>query len=64
MRGTAVNWDGGHPVGLTNHQVMRWWPFTPCWIEIVIRRLKLYQSWAKDPLEHSQVRAALLGELE
>eukprot|EP00959_Pyramimonas_sp_CCMP1952_P285368 5966849-Pyramimonas_sp.AAC.1 len=42
-------------------QLLRRWRFGESWLELGMRRLNMYQSWASEPQRHLQVMRVLFG---
>ena len=61
MMGAATCWTGPHPTSLSNVAVLAHWKLLGCEMEMKIRRLRMYQSWALDPQHHCQVLCCLFG---
>eukprot|EP00959_Pyramimonas_sp_CCMP1952_P404036 8466088-Pyramimonas_sp.AAC.1 len=53
----------GHKVSMTTPEVLRYWRFSGSRVDLRIRRLKWYQSWARNPTGHVQPLCALFGVL-
>ncbi len=46
---------------MTNKQALAAWQIAPLEVELRVRRLKQYQTWAGQPDHHTQVLAAIFG---
>jgi hypothetical protein len=64
MRGKAARErEGGAARSLSNLQVMKFGRFVGSTTDVIVRRLKLYQSWAARPSWHAQALRAMFGAL-
>ena len=65
MRGKA-SWDtaSGNTRQSTNAAVLEFWDLVPVELELRCMRLRMYQSWAEHPANHTQGCAALFGQLQ
>jgi hypothetical protein len=61
MMGGSVDYEGVHPLKLTNQQVLDFWGILPAFEELQALRLKWYQSMVEHTTEHGQMIAALFG---
>ena len=61
MRGRACDQTGEHARALSNLQVLKRMRIPPVALELRVRRLRLLQRVAKNPSNHTQLLAAVLG---
>lgn len=62
MRGAASRQDvEGQCIALSNNQVFRYWQLVRTADELRTRRLRMYQSWVREPRHHTQALGAVLG---
>ena len=59
---TKTVWTHKHH-SMTNEQVFMFWKIAPCVIEFRIRRIRMWQSFLRQPTQHVQVNAAMFGKL-
>ena len=48
---------------MCNEKVFKFWKIAPCSIEFRIRRIRMWQSFLRQPHQHVQVNAAMFGKL-
>ena len=49
--------------GLTLFEILQFWKLCPARLDNLVRRLRWYQSWARDPQGHAQIICAVLGKM-
>lgn len=63
MKGKAHSTDQhGRHTTMTNTKVMQHWKVATCKTELTVRRLRMYQQWARNPQDHRQVIASVFGQ--
>eukprot|EP00959_Pyramimonas_sp_CCMP1952_P403461 8454047-Pyramimonas_sp.AAC.1 len=63
MRGKACTREEDKIRSMSTSQVLSFWKLAPSSIEMSVRRLRLYQGWARDYKNHVQVLCSLFGEM-
>eukprot|EP00959_Pyramimonas_sp_CCMP1952_P111751 2337512-Pyramimonas_sp.AAC.1 len=63
MLGEATGWGGAHPKHMNTVQLLRHWRFGESWLDLWMRRLNMYKSWASEPQRHLQVMCVLFGDV-
>ena len=48
---------------ITDHQVLREWRLADAQTELLMQRLRWYQSWVRDPNNHSLEIASVFGKM-
>eukprot|EP00959_Pyramimonas_sp_CCMP1952_P254245 5311301-Pyramimonas_sp.AAC.1 len=63
LKGAAKRIENEHIRSWSTGELLGYWKLAPADIEMLVRRLRWYQGWAKRPEQHSQELGALCGHL-